>query len=62
MTLNKKKCEYVFFKRKFENITMDGIELCLDGVVLEKRKYTKYLGVYVDENLSWDIHCYFCGE
>ena len=41
---------------------MDGIELCLDGVVLEKRKYTKYLGVYVDENLSWDIHCYFCGE
>ena len=58
LALNKRKCEYVFFKRKYKNVTMDGLELCF-GVVLEKRKYTKYLGVYVDENLSWDIHVSF---
>ena len=59
LTLNKNKCEYVFFKRKCKNITIDELEICLDDVVLEKRKYTKYLGVYVDENLSWDIHVSF---
>ena len=40
------------------NATMDGLEICV-GVILERRKYTKYLGVYVDENLSWDIHVSF---
>ena len=59
LTLNKRKCEFIFFKRKCKNVTMDGLELCLDVVVLEKRKYTKYLEVYVDENLSWDIHVSF---
>ena len=59
LTLNKKKCEYVFIKRKCKNVTIDELEICLDDVVLEKRKYTKYLGVYVDENLSWDIHVSF---
>ena len=59
LSLNKKKCEYVFFKRKCKNVTIDELEICLDDVVLEKREYTKYLGVYVDENLSWDIHVSF---
>ena len=32
------------------------IKIMLNGIVLEQVKCAKFLGVYIDEHLSWDNH------
>ena len=56
LTLNKNKCEFVLFKRRNKIETIEDIRICIDDVMLCRRSCTKYLGIFIDENLSWDVH------
>ena len=56
LTLNKNKCEFVLFKRRNKIETIEDIGICIDDVMLSRRSCTKYLGIFIDENLSWDVH------
>ena len=56
LTLNKDKCEYVVFKNKSNRVPHAGVHISIDDVTLTRRPFTKYLGLYIDERLSWDVH------
>ena len=56
LTLNKNKCEFVLFKRRNKIKTIEDIGICIDDVMLSRRSCTKYLGIFIDETLSWDVH------
>ena len=43
------------FKRK-RAITNTNNKVCIDNVKLDKCSNTKYLGIYIDENLNWSAH------
>ena len=54
------KTKYMVFKCKRSveaQITQPG--LYIDNEVLEKVPVTKFLGVYIDENLDWTEHIDF---
>ena len=54
LTLNSgtKKSLYVVFKRN-RAITNANNEVCINNVELDKCSNTKYLGIYIEENLNW---------
>ncbi len=55
LCLNLLKSNYIIFcqaQRRY----VQSVPLVLDGVVLKQVKHTKFLGVQIDENLSWKNH------
>ena len=50
---------------KCKAITIDFLDcnsctwrpICTDGVVIERFKSFKLLGVYISEDLTWEVHC-----
>ena len=63
MTLNKlhinlAKCSYIIFKPKSKIVDQPYpfLELKINDVVIKQVKFTKFLGVTIDENLNWDQH------
>ena len=55
LTLNTKKSLYIVFKRNTA-ITTTNNKVCIDNEKLDKCSNTKYLGIYIDENLNWSAH------
>ena len=63
MTLNKlhinlAKCSYIIFKPKSKEVDQPYpfLELKINDVVIKQVKFTKFLGVTIDENLNWEQH------
>ena len=52
LSLNIEKSSYVVFHPSQKKIT-DDFNLVIDDVFLKKEKSIKYLGVFIDSNLSW---------
>ena len=53
MEINTSKTVYQFFSMRHENINFD---LKTNNQKLPKSESTKYLGVYMDNKLSWKNH------
>ena len=54
LTLNLSKTVYLFFEHKCHtNIDLD---LTLNGITIPKKRHTKFLGVWVDDQLNWKHH------
>ena len=54
--MNMSKCCYIHFKPN-KNIEHDPSNyLCLDGAPIKKTSTAKFLGVTIDEQLTWDPH------
>ena len=51
MMLNEKKSNYIIFTRAKEQFST---RLSLNGFPLERVKVTKMLGIWLQEDLSWD--------
>ena len=58
ISLNVKKTELVLFKQPNKELNYD-LKIKLDGKRLFPVKYVKYLGVFLDDNLSWGTHIDF---
>ena len=59
LTINLSKSEYILVSNKNTN-TSDFI-LTIDDNILQKKRNVKYLGVYLDNNLTWKPHIeYLC--
>ena len=56
LTLNSKKTNYIIFHRKQRKLSNFNYKLCLEGEEVERVYHTKFLGVVVDANLSWNKH------
>ena len=54
LTLNIRKCSYLLYMRgKYKN---DRFDLKLNDIQIPRVRFAKLLGIWIDENLSWDIH------
>ena len=56
--INLAKCSYIIFRPKSKGVDQPYpfLELKIDDVVIKQVKFAKFLGVTIDENLSWDQH------
>ena len=53
--INMDKTNYVIFKSLQKKITSD-ISLAFKGISLARKQQVKFLGIYLDKNLSWKSH------
>jgi len=56
LTLNIDKTNYILFKSHRKSYPSDCPNLYIDGVPITQVESTKFLGVYVDQNLTWNEH------
>ena len=56
LSLNIKKTNYVIFGNKKIPKSLNQFQLSIDGNILEQVENTKFLGVYIDNKLSWSRH------
>ena len=54
ISINSSKTEYIIFSSRFKQAP--DLQILLNGQRLNPSSYLKYLGVYVDEHLSWKPH------
>ena len=55
ISLNRDKTEMVIFKHPNKHVNYK-LKIKIDGKIISPSKFTKYLGVYLDENLNWNHH------
>ena len=55
LSLNVKKTNYILFGRKGKNV-QENFCLSINGIAIDRVEFTKFLGVYIDENLNWKNH------
>lgn len=56
LTLNAKKSQLIIFHRKQRKLRTTENNITIGSEVVEKVDYTKFLGLLIDKNLSWDRH------
>ena len=56
LSLNVDKTNYVIFKNRHSNRLYNDIHIFIDGIEIKNVPCTKFLGVYVDECLTWQSH------
>ena len=56
LSINVKKSKLVIFKSKRKIIPPESFSIKLNGYKLEPTDNVKYLGLYLDQNLSFDYH------
>ena len=56
LSVNIAKTKYILFGGKQKLCSEPSIFIAIDGVALERVEFTKFLGVYIDENLNWKQH------
>ena len=56
LSLNVKKSKLIIFKSKRKIIPVESFSIKLNGYKLEPTDNVKYLGLYLDQNLSFDYH------
>ena len=52
LSLNVKKTKLLFFRSKYKTI-QENISIKIQGVRINPSSHVKYLGIFVDEHLSW---------
>ena len=56
LSLNASKTELIFFHSKRHILNYDNISVKFCGTKLIPVNHVKYLGMYIDKYLSWDVH------
>ena len=54
LSLNINKTNFVHFKLSNTNTNDLPNNILIDGVPLERKTHTKFLGVFIDEHLNWN--------
>ena len=56
LSLNASKTELIFFHSKRHALNYDDISIKFCGTKLHPVDHVKYLGMYIDKHLSWNVH------
>ena len=57
LSLNAGKTELIFFHSKYsKNLNFENVYINFDGIRLLPVDYVKYLGMLIDNNLTWNYH------
>ena len=59
LKLNTDKTKVVFFRKKRSKISLDNLDIIFDGKKLSCEKNVTFLGMVLDEHLTWVDHCSF---
>lgn len=54
MTLNYSKTEFVDFSKP--EVSVNRLRLKVDGNLIRQVKESKFLGVFIDNDISWRVH------
>ena len=57
LKLNTDKTKLVCFRKKCHPFLEDNLGVVMDGVILDREKNTTFLGITLDEHLTWEDHC-----
>lgn len=55
LSLNLKKTHYMIFRKRRAKVEIKN-KLCINGTVISMERKTKFLGIYIDENLLFKDH------
>lgn len=53
LSLNINKTSYMIFTNK---TVKKNLNITLDNIILKRESHNKFLGIYLDEQLKWDVH------
>ena len=56
LLINPQKTKYMLFSRRYNNMTTPPPKLTLNSQPIERVRTTKFLGIYLDEQLNWSEH------
>ena len=56
LSLNVSKSKLLIFQSKYKNIDYSKTSIKLNGIRLLASDHVKYLGIFIDNNLSWDYN------
>ena len=56
LSLNISKTNYILFGNRRKCRADTKFKICIDGNTIERVTFTKFLGVYIDEDLNWKYH------
>jgi hypothetical protein len=56
LSINTAKTKYILFHQKHRNINLENHHICINGTRIEHVPNMKFLGVIIDQNLSWKNH------
>ena len=60
-SVNIKKTSYIIFKSRQKKISVNLPAIVFDNQHLKQKQVIKFLGIYIDENLTWKPHInYVC--
>ena len=62
LAVNESKTKYIIFYTRFSPRPPDNFTIILNGKTLESVHDTKFLGVFVQENMQWDVHTAHIGN
>ena len=60
LSLNAKKTNYMIFKKQRNLQINTNIDILIDSTILEKSNTVKFLGIYIDDKLTWQDHIEHC--
>ena len=56
LSINVAKTKFIIFHRKRQNFNNENLSISINNTKLEKVQTMKFLGIIIDENLSWKCH------
>ena len=56
LSLNLKKCTFMAFSKSKKKLNLRNCQVKINNEPIQRVTNTKFLGVYIDECLSWNIH------
>ena len=56
LSLNKNKSNVIIFLPKGKKYNTDNVKININGDEIKQVNFTKFLGIYIDEHLSWAQH------
>lgn len=56
LSLNISKTNFIVFKPQHKTVDLDGLILKIGNEKIKQVKHTKFLGLLIDEHLSWNYH------
>ena len=56
LSLNINKTNFMHFQSSHSNTNQLNYDIKVDGITLDKKDYTKFLGVTIDSHLTWNNH------
>ena len=59
LSVNSSKTKYILFS-KYGNVLTNGMFLHIDNEHIERVQATKFLGIHIDEHITWEHHINHC--